>query len=470
MARPSVRAIIDRVFTLVSGHALLSTLVLAGLLGLGYQWQLSDRALYNVDGPAEGRYWSVAQYQMALDTLRQHVYERALLREPREQRQVDAMVERWRDVLNTKLEVLTNAHEHIRFFEELPTYRDALPLLRGLHRDLPALLDQARDSHDGLVRLKARLDELDDPLASLASAVRMRDLDDQTDALHQYQRGQRMQYLGASATILALWLMLLANGARARRAREALDAMTRASEETQRTLQARTALIGILPHELRTPLQAVRAAAELIEGADPEGRFKRTLERLYMALHTVDRHVGDIARYAELSRGLPMASEPLDLRTLLGELVAQHSAAARAKGLGLILDVDAEVPELLPIDAVRFGQIASNLVGNAIKYTELGSVHVRASIRASADARRRITLEVRDTGPGIAAEEQDKVWEPFYRGKQARQHPGTGLGLAIVRLAIRSLGGEITLQSQRGQGATFLVEIPVDASEPVTAP
>jgi signal transduction histidine kinase len=466
MARPSARAIIDRVCTLISGRALLSTVVLASLLLLGYPGLLSDRALYSISGPAEGLSWPVAQYQMALDTLRQHVYERALLHEPQERHQAEAQVGRSRDVLDTQLDALANVDERKRFFEELAAYRHALPLLQGLQRDLPSLLDRARDSHDGLLQFKARLDELDDPLASLASAVHRRDLDAQTDALHQSRRGQRLQYLAASATILALWLLLLVNGDRVRRAREALDALTRAGDETRQTLQARTALIGILPHELRTPLQAVRAAAELIEGADHEGRFKRTLERLYLALHTVDRHIGDIARYAELSRSAPIASEPLDLRMLLGELVTEHGAAARAKGLELLLEIDAAVPQLLALDAVRFGQIAGNLMGNAIKYTAAGSVRVRASSNGTAGAPRYLTLEVRDTGPGIAAEEQDKVWEPFYRGRQARQQPGTGLGLAVVRLAIESLGGKITLHSRPAQGATFVVEVPVSDRHP----
>ena len=228
--------------------------------------------------------------------------------------------------------------------------------------------------------------------------------------------------------------------------------------ESEAVQRMRQDFVANVSHELRTPLTTMRGYAEtLLEGGldDAEHRegFVKAMRDGAVRLQAL---VEDLLALAELER--PDASlrrEPLDLRALAAENVEHVRAAAERAGLDLVLEPGP--PVTLNGDRVRLAQVLANLLDNAVKYTERGSVRV-----AVGAANGRVWCEVRDTGPGIPARDLPRVFERFYRVDKARsrEQGGTGLGLSIVKHALTLHGGEVSVVSRVGGGTTFRFEVP----------
>jgi two-component system phosphate regulon sensor histidine kinase PhoR len=235
--------------------------------------------------------------------------------------------------------------------------------------------------------------------------------------------------------------------------------------EAERLDRVRQDFVANVSHELRTPLTSLRGYAEtLLEGGldDPEnrGRFVRVIRDQTLRLEAIAE---DLLTLADLERpGARLHAEPFDLR----EAVARQAGAlqSRAAKAGLELVVEPGPP--LPVTADRglVEQLLANLLDNAVKYTERGSVRVRAG-----EASGRVWCEVADTGCGIPESEQPRIFERFYRVDKARSREkgGTGLGLAIVKHIAALHGGEVSLRSREGEGSCFRVELP---REPARGP
>jgi two-component system phosphate regulon sensor histidine kinase PhoR len=235
--------------------------------------------------------------------------------------------------------------------------------------------------------------------------------------------------------------------------------------EAERLDRVRQDFVANVSHELRTPLTSLRGYAEtLLEGGldDPEnrGRFVRVIRDQTLRLEAIAE---DLLTLADLERpGARLHAEPFDLR----EAVARQAGAlqSRAAKAGLELVVEPGLP--LPVTADRglVEQLLANLLDNAVKYTERGSVRVRAG-----EASGRVWCEVADTGCGIPESEQPRIFERFYRVDKARSREkgGTGLGLAIVKHIAALHGGEVSLRSREGEGSCFRVELP---REPARGP
>ena len=223
-----------------------------------------------------------------------------------------------------------------------------------------------------------------------------------------------------------------------------------------------------MSHELRTPLTSLRGYAEtLLAGGldDPEHRerFVRIIRDQSVRLQAMTE---DLLSLAERERpGANLKLEPFDLRAMAQGVVALFRDEAGRRGLGLALECDAPVP--VNADRTRLEQALSNLVDNALKYTEHGRVLLRAGqVAAAGSAAATAWLEVDDTGPGIPEGEQERIFERFYRVDKARsrERGGTGLGLAIVRHIVELHGGGVSVASEVGRGSTFRIEIPARAA------
>ncbi len=229
--------------------------------------------------------------------------------------------------------------------------------------------------------------------------------------------------------------------------------------ESDALQRLRQDLVANVSHELRTPLTSLRGYADtLLEGGldDVEHRegFVRIIRDQAVSLQAL---VEDLLSLAEMERpDATLRLETFDLRVLAAEQVASLRNAAKRAELSLEL-VPGE-PVSVTADRVRLSQAIGNLVDNAIKYTERGGVQVVLGVR---DA--KAWCEVRDTGPGIPAEDLPRVFERFYRVDKARSRAkgGTGLGLAIVKHAVALHDGVVALESRVGQGSTFRFEIPI---------
>ncbi|HSU14074.1 ATP-binding protein [Longimicrobium sp.] len=230
----------------------------------------------------------------------------------------------------------------------------------------------------------------------------------------------------------------------------------------QSASRAKSEFLAMMSHELRTPLNALEGYAGLMEEGiyGPLTELQRdALRRMKVSRRHLMELIDSVLDLARVEAGTRRAQpEVFDL----GELVESVGEAMRgaADARKLALEIEAEGAGRIVADRGLLRQVLTNLLGNAIKFTERGAVTVRA--RREGD---RATIEVTDTGPGISAENQARVFEPFFQvdPSTTRREGGTGLGLALSRDFVRLLGGEIAVRSEPGQGSTFTVTLPVEA-------
>lgn len=242
------------------------------------------------------------------------------------------------------------------------------------------------------------------------------------------------------------------------RAREAILLVLHDLTEVEQLNRIRQDFVANVSHELRTPLTSLRGYAEtLLDGGledevHREG-FVRTIRDQAARLSAL---VEDLLSLSELERpGASLKADAFDLRSTIEDQVKTLQPRARTIGLELALEPGAPVPVVA--DRVRIEQVIANLLDNALKYTEEGRVHVRLGREGSA-----IWCEVEDTGPGIPAADQPRVFERFYRvdRTRSREKGGTGLGLSIVKHVVALHGGTISVKSRPDDGSTFRFEIP----------
>jgi two-component system sensor histidine kinase BaeS len=229
--------------------------------------------------------------------------------------------------------------------------------------------------------------------------------------------------------------------------------------------QARRQLLANLVHELGRPLGAFRSAIEaLLGGADDEVTLRQELlVGMKDEADRLRRLLDDLSRlYDQVSGTLELARCPTDLREWLSHTLSPWREAAEAKGLHWQATLPIALPNLA-IDPDRLGQALGNLLSNAIKFTPPdGTVSVSAGIEGE-----EVWIRVSDTGPGIAPEEQDRTFTPFYRGQLGRRFPqGMGLGLSIARELVVAHGGQLEMESTLGLGSHFILRLPLNPLQP----
>jgi PAS domain S-box-containing protein len=234
----------------------------------------------------------------------------------------------------------------------------------------------------------------------------------------------------------------------------------RLHREARRASEAKSEFLAAMSHEFRTPLTAIVAFAELMVAGIPEpisGPPLQHAERIQGAARHLTELIEQVLTLSRLDSDRErVQAEPVDLGGLARDTAALVQPLAAQKGLRLEVDVPQHGP-VVQTDANKVRQVLFNLLGNAVKFTEHGEV--RLAVHPAAGG---VTLEVRDTGEGIAPADLERIWEPFWQAArpEAGRPPGTGLGLGIVRQLVRVLGGEIHARSDPGRGTAFVVRLP----------
>ncbi|MGV3485939.1 MAG: PAS domain-containing protein [Planctomycetaceae bacterium] len=266
------------------------------------------------------------------------------------------------------------------------------------------------------------------------------------------------------------------------RAIRALRDAKLAAEEASRT---KSAFMAGVSHEIRTPLGGITGSAELLAGMDLPPRAKQYVSMIRQSADLLSDVIGDILDFASIEAGrLQVDPAPMDLHQCVGEAFRCLATRASGKDLEMILSISPNVPRYVLADAKRIRQVVINLAGNAIKFTPHGHVLLRMSMQdphSGTDdpaqvlppSQPLVVIEMIDSGIGIAAELQQKIFEPFEQGDSGttRRFGGTGLGLSISTQLVRQMGGTIEVESRPDHGSTFrcLLPLPVAEDQP-TAP
>lgn len=234
----------------------------------------------------------------------------------------------------------------------------------------------------------------------------------------------------------------------------AFDTMADSLEEEDRL---RRALVADVAHELRTPISVMQAETEALrDGLTAPSR--EALTSMHEEAVRLGRLVEDLQTLASAqAAGLELNSRPLDLGRVAADAV--NSLATQFRNAGI--EVRQDLPPTSAMgDPRRLHQVVVNLLGNALKFTPPGG---KVIVRTFSEDRTP-ALEVTDSGPGIPEGERDSVWERFYRGSISREEVGSGIGLAVVKDLVDAHGGTVTLDSQPGGGARFIVRLPVPSA------
>jgi signal transduction histidine kinase/DNA-binding NarL/FixJ family response regulator len=222
--------------------------------------------------------------------------------------------------------------------------------------------------------------------------------------------------------------------------------------------RAKSAFLANMSHEIRTPLNGVLGMAQVLESQKLSAEARPLVETIRDSGNSLVAMLNDVLDLSKIEAGkVDLSPEDTDFRQVMRRVERLYTAAAAAKGIALKVEIDASVPERLSFDAMRMQQCVSNLVANAIKFTESGTVSVSANCQPLAGGVWMAGICVADTGIGINEDAVGKLFQVFTQADESttRRFGGTGLGLAISRKLARLMGGDITVASIPGRGSAF---------------
>jgi signal transduction histidine kinase len=226
--------------------------------------------------------------------------------------------------------------------------------------------------------------------------------------------------------------------------------------------------LAMVSHELRTPMNGILGMSELALDTKLSNEQREYMEAIRGSAEGLTRVIDDLIDYSAMDAGrLTLQTNEFRLRERLAAIMRPMEERARAKGLEFSWRVDPDASDLLAGDAVRLGQVLTNLTDNAIKFTDRGSIEVMVRPESGAGAMQTLVFSVADTGEGIARDKQDALFEPFTQGEVylTRRHGGAGLGLAIAKQLVTRMGGRVWLDGQPGAGTTVRFTVPLEVAQ-----
>lgn len=238
-----------------------------------------------------------------------------------------------------------------------------------------------------------------------------------------------------------------------------------AKKRAQEAARIKSEFLANMSHELRTPLNGVIGFTRLTLKTELNPTQRDHLHTIERSANNLLAIINDVLDFSKLEAGkLILESIPFPLRNTLDEVVTLLAHSSHDKGLELTLNIKNDVPDNVIGDPLRLQQVITNLVGNAIKFTESGNIDVLVEKRAISNTKVQIEVQIRDTGIGIPEREQSRLFQAFRQADASisRRHGGTGLGLVITQKLVNEMGGDISFHSQPNRGSTFWFHINLD--------
>ncbi|MCC6414912.1 MAG: PAS domain S-box protein [Opitutaceae bacterium] len=240
-------------------------------------------------------------------------------------------------------------------------------------------------------------------------------------------------------------------------------ALRRAKETAEAADHAKGHFLAVVSHEIRTPINGINGFAAMLADTELNEEQREQVDMIRRSSLALSNLINDILDLSKIESGtVEIGHSPFALHKCLSDVCAIFTPVARGKGLTLRCDLAPEVPAIVMGDEIRLRQILTNLIGNAIKFTDKGGIAISVSCSKSAQSTDglhtlRLFSTITDTGVGIAPEKINRLFQPFSQvdSDQTRRHSGTGLGLAISKRLCAMMGGSISVESVPGEGSTF---------------
>lgn len=422
-----------------------------------YSATLSKKGLYAIAGTQENYSWSIAKFAIKLAEFE------TLVEQQKNAQQVDSEDLRLKfEILYSRFYVLETVSESTQPLYAEPGYPEVVTQMRRQMDRIDTLLNSP--SID-FTRISQAMKQIKPYSIEMANLTDHAEVKQRTAAYEDYIEKRHIIFYGLVIVMFSVIALIAITLIVLRQQRLTIRQQAKAIEAEKAT-RTKNAFLGAIGHELRTSLQSIMSAIDVLVNTKVSAEHADTFQRLETAAQQVESQMKDLTDYAHLDSGMmELRIVPFDAQRLIEETANEITTLSQKDRVTLLCEVECGHQQIHS-DPLRIRQIIVNLLTNAYKYTESGTITLHSCLRRQPTGSSLI-IEVTDTGIGIEKEMLDQIFRPFTQLDQShtRQYGGVGMGLAIVHGLVTLLNGTITVYSEIKKGSTFIVSIPVEIGD-----